>query len=318
VTGSPGLHNAAGLRYHVGGRRRDGRLARKDPPLSVSSPIPANARPFGPRTVTVIGLSREPVRAKLEDVGRGRPVVFLHGLAGLNDHWEEAIQRLCDRARCIAFELPLLHLRGDDCSLPGVVELTVRFLESHLAGTGGTPAGRTVLVGNSFGGHVALMIALSRPDLVGGLVLAGSSGLVEKTMVSEIQTRPSREWLGRRIGELFRDPARHMREADVDRAHAELTNRGCARAMVKLSKSSRKNHVTNDMGRIKAPTLVVWGRNDVVTPPEAGTEFAAKIPDARIVWFDECGHVPMVERPDDFAGAMREFLEELDAREARA
>ena len=106
-----------------------------------------------------------PVQARVIETGAGHPVVFLHGLVGLNEHWEAVVRTIRDRARCVRLELPLLDLRGRDCSIEGVTELTIRYLEEHL----GEP---TVLVGNSFGGHVALRVALERPDLVGGMVLA--------------------------------------------------------------------------------------------------------------------------------------------------
>ncbi len=239
-------------------------------------------------------------------------MVFLHGLVGLNDHWEDVARRLAHHIRCVLLEIPLLTLRGDDCSVDGVEALTARFLDGHL-GNDRPP----ILVGNSFGGHVALRIALDRPDLVGGLVLAGASGLIEKTMMSDVQIRPSREWLARKIGELFYDPSKHMREADIDRAHRELSQRSGARAMVKLSRSARRDHLGARVPEIAAPTLLIWGRNDIVTPPEAADQFMQSLPDARIVWFDECGHTPMIERPAEFAQAMLGFTEELDRRAGR-
>lgn len=259
----------------------------------------------------MIGPSREAVTAKVIDVGEGRPIVFLHGLVGLNDHWEEVVRRCCHRLRATLLEIPLLSLRGDDCSIIGVEALTAKFLEQHFAGQSGPSP---ILVGNSFGGHVALRLALNRPDLVGGLVLAGASGLIEKTMVADVQIRPSKEWLRRKIGELFHDPATHMREADIERAYGELNNRGGARAMVKLSRSARRNHLGDRIPEIQAPTLLIWGKQDIVTPPEAADQFMSLLRDARIVWFDDCGHAPMIEKPTEFAQALLDFAGELDRR----
>ncbi len=250
------------------------------------------------------------VHARVAEVGSGRPVVFLHGLAGLNEHWEDVVRRVKDRVRCVMLEVPLLELKGADCSLDGVVGLTARFLERHLAGE------RAVLVGNSFGGHVALRIALDRPDLVGGLVLAGSSGLNERTLMRDIQLRPTREWLRRKILELFFDES-VLRESDVDRAFAELSDRRRARAMVKLSRTARRNHLGDRISAIKCPTLIIWGREDIVTPPDAADEFHRAIRDSRVVWVDRCGHAPMLERPEEFARALREFADELDRRQGR-
>lgn len=264
---------------------------------------------------TLPGLGRDPIYANLVDTGfpegvKPRSVVFLHGLVGLNEHWDEVVGRVRHRLRCVMLELPLLELRGDDCSIDGVTEIASRFLRDRVGGA-------SVLVGNSFGGHVALRVALHQPALVSGLVLAGSSGLIERSIVSDIQIKPSREWLVRKIGELFYDPDRHMRDADIDRAHRALTDRGGARAMVRLSKSARRNHLGDQISLIQAPTLLIWGRQDIVTPPEAAEQFLTGLPQSRIVWLDDCGHAPMIEKPDDFARALLEFADELDRRDAR-
>ncbi len=258
------------------------------------------------KTVMVSGLGGLPVRANVVEVGQGTPVVFLHGLVGLNDHWEDVVARVRTSHRCILLQLPLLDLEGDDCSIDGATELTARFLQSYLK----EPA---VLVGNSFGGHVALRLAIDRPALVSGLILAGASGLNERTTIREVQIRPSREWLEEKIGELFHDRSK-MNPADVDRAFAELSSRGHARAMVKLSRSARRNHLGDQIAKIAAPTLLLWGKQDIVTPPDAVEEFTSKIRDTKVVWLEQCGHAPMIECPEAFAQGMLEFLSEIHAR----
>lgn len=255
----------------------------------------------------ISGLSGEPVPAEVIDLGQGKPIVFLHGLVGLNDHWDTVVQKVRHKARCVMLELPLLDLAGDDCSIDGVTVLTARFLEQHVREP-------VVLVGNSFGGHVALKLSLDRPDLVRGLVLAGSSGLLERTMVREVQIRPNREWVAEKIGELFFDRSK-MYPGDVERAHAALSHRGGARAIVRLSRSARRNHLGEELHRIGVPTLLIWGREDIVTPPEAAEGFLKSIRKSRIVWLDRCGHAPMIECPEEFARALGEFSDELNRAE---
>lgn len=275
---------------------------------SSTSTSDLSATDLRPSLISLPGKSMAEVVGNVVDVGEGRPVVFLHGLVGLNEHWDEVVRRVRHRSRCVMLELPLLDLRGEDCSIQGVSELTSRFLDQHFNGEPVT------LVGNSFGGHVALRVAIERPELVRALVLAGSSGLIEKSMVREVQIRPSREWLAEKIGELFYDRSK-MREADLDRAFGELSRRGGARAMVKLSRSARRNHLGAKIGGITAPTLLIWGRQDIVTPPEAAEGFKSAIPDSRLVWFEQCGHAPMIEAPEQFAAALVAFVSELDRRE---
>lgn len=273
-----------------------------EPALTVIPRTPST-QTISERRTSLTGLAGIAVPATVTEVGVGPGVTFLHGLVGLNDHWEEVAQRLEGRVRSVMLELPLLDLRGRDCSIEGVAALTERFLDQHLDGP-------TILVGNSFGGHVALHLALRRPELVRGLVLAGSSGLIERSTVRDVQVRPSREWLAEKIGELFFD-RQYVREADLDRAHAELSQRRKARAMVRLSRTARRNHLGDELRRIATPTLLIWGEQDIVTPPEAARGFLDRLPNARIEWFEECGHVPMVEKPDEFARALLGFVEEL-------
>ncbi|QKK09648.1 MAG: alpha/beta hydrolase [Planctomycetota bacterium] len=81
--------------------------------------------------------------------------------------------------------------------------------------------------------------------------------------------------------------------------------------MVRLSRSARRNHLGNQITQIHSPALLMWGRQDVVTPPEAAEQFHRLLPDSRLVWFDQCGHVPMVEQADGFATELVRFTEEI-------
>lgn len=234
---------------------------------------------------------------------------FLHGLVGLNEHWEIVAKKASAFFPCTLLELPLLSLRGKDCSIDGATSITATFLEKHF--------GRPVtLVGNSFGGHVALKLAVERKELVRSLVLAGSSGLLEKSYMKTIELRPSREWLREKIGELFHDKS-FVTEADLDRAHAQLSTRDGARAMVKLSRSARKDYMGEAIQKIDQPALLVWGREDIVTPPEAATEFERLLPNNRLVWLEQCGHAPMIEQPDPFAEAVVGFMRETSSGSER-
>ena len=270
--------------------------------------IAASGHDLTARTIRIRGAHGD-VPATIVDVGpqTGPTFVFLHGLVGLNEHWENVVRRFSEHVRCLMLQIPLLELSGEDCSIQGVSTLTARFLDDHFGPEANLPV---ALVGNSFGGHVALLLAIERPDLVRALVLAGSSGLIEKSMVSDVQIRPSREWLRRKIGELFFDK-KHLSESDIERAYKELSSRSGARAMVKLSRSARRNHLGTKLGQIKAPTLLIWGREDIVTPPEAAEGFRASIPGSKIVWIERCGHAPMIECPQQFADALLHFAKDL-------
>lgn len=232
--------------------------------------------------------------------GEGPALVVLNGLLGLNRHWFDCLPTLEGRARCVLVEPPLLNLAGEHCSVKGVVRLVVHTLETLALG----PA---VLAGNSLGGHVAMRIAMSRPDLVRGLVLIGSSGLFERGFERNVMHAPSRDWLERKIADLFCDPAR-MPPGMVDEAYAELSQRRHARALVKLGKSAKNDHLGEALPSLRVPTMLLWGRQDTVTPPEVAEEFRALIPGSTLRWIDRCGHAPQIERPVEVAEALAEFL----------
>lgn len=242
---------------------------------------------------------------RVDEIGRGEPLVFLHGLLGENEHWYPTCRILADRARCLMVEVPLLELRGSACSVDGVTSLVASTLDQIVGGP-------SALVGNSLGGHVAQRLCLERPELCKGLVLSGSSGLFERTLEKDVRHR-TREWIERKITDLFYDP-KNIPPGCFDRAADELASREATKAAVKLARSAKHDHLGEKLGGIRQPTLLIWGKQDTVTPPRVAEEFASLIPDVRrLVWLDECGHAPMIERPAQFAAAIRQFLDELRA-----
>lgn len=233
------------------------------------------------------------------------PLVFLPGLIGLNEHWMLVAERVRERLPCVLFQPPLLKVAGEHASTHGWAAITSEFLRSFLD----RPA---ILVGSSFGGHVAMRTALLAPDLVRGVVLTGSSGMGEKSIISDNQVRATPDWCQRRISELYHDQS-HVRDEEIMRAFAELSDRGNARVMIRLSKSARRDHLTDELPNLKQPALLIWGKQDIVTPPAACRALARGLPNARMVWLDECGHVPMVEKPGPFAEALVAFATEIGA-----
>jgi pimeloyl-ACP methyl ester carboxylesterase len=251
------------------------------------------------------------VDVRVDRVGRGEPIVFLNGLLGLNEHWFACMSCLAGPRsaakpldlECLFIEAPLLEMRGSGCSVQGVTQLTIGLLETLLD----KPA---ILVGNSLGGHVALRIALARPDLARGIALVGSSGLFERTFDTDWQHSPSREWLTRKIGELFHDPAR-MAPGMVELAYQELSRRSAARALVKLGRSAKRDHLGRELPNVRQPVLLAWGKQDTVTPPEVAREFHDNLPASRLRWIDQCGHAPQIERPDELSELLGGFAKDV-------
>lgn len=249
------------------------------------------------------------VDIRVDRAGFGPPMVVLNGLLGLNEHWFGCLRHWVDRAEVFLIQPPLLEMHGPGCSVDGITRLVSGLLETLID----RPA---VVVGNSLGGHVALRLALEYPSLTRALVLVGSSGLFERTFEKGVEHNPSRQWLEKKISELFHDPSR-MHPRMVDMAYEELSRRSAARALVRLGRSAKNDHLGERLHLVNVPTLLVWGRNDAVTPPEVAEQFHALLPRSRLEWIDRCGHAPQVECPDELGEVVARYLDEL-AREASA
>lgn len=268
------------------------------------------SEPF-PRPVTASTHDRVTgVDIRVDRAGRGDPLVVLNGLLGLNEHWFPCLGPLARRAECLLLQPPLLEMKGKGLSVDGVLRLTISVLETLID----KPA---VIAGNSLGGHIGLRLAVERPDMVRGLVLIGSSGLFERTFERSVQHDPSHQWLETKIGELFYDKSK-MLPGMVDMAYAELSRRTAARAFVKLGRSAKSDHVGELLPGIDKPVLLLWGRQDIVTPPPVAEEFAKRLPCAHLRWIDQCGHAPQIEQPGEVAEAIAAFLDELSAGELRS
>jgi len=229
-------------------------------------------------------------------------IVFVPGLLGRNSHWDAVASGLGCVARCVCLGVPYTELRGERCSVQGVAALVETFARAHVGGP-------VVLVGNSIGGHVSARLAIEQPDLVSALVLLGSSGLREERVMSEFRLAPSREWLADRFGLMFHRPAQHANAVDLDLLCDMFTKRDATRSFIRLARSTRGDHLGSSLDRVRVPTLVLWGRDDVVTPRSAAEGFVRGIRGAELDWIDECGHAPMVEQPVAVSRAIRRFLE---------
>src|SRR5262249_1968816 len=132
--------------------------------------------------------------------GAGPPVVLLHGLMGHMHDWDPVLDILGGSSRAIAPELPIFDRPAGEVSVDGQARWTLRFLDA-------LDLPQVMLGGNSLGGQVALAAALAAPARVSGLVLTGSSGLPERSVVRGLPRRPSLAFVRQRMEEVFFDPA---------------------------------------------------------------------------------------------------------------
>jgi pimeloyl-ACP methyl ester carboxylesterase len=77
---------------------------------------------------------------------------------------------------------------------------------------------------------------------------------------------------------------------------------------VRMAKSTQRNYVADLLPEIAISTLLIWGKQDRITPPDVALQFERMLPDAKLVWLDNCGHAPMMEKPMDFNSALAFYL----------
>jgi 2-hydroxy-6-oxonona-2,4-dienedioate hydrolase len=237
------------------------------------------------------------------------PVVLLHGMLGDLSNWVDTVEALSENGyRVLAPILPVYDFPLSETGVPRLTKYVHDFVET-------LELDSAVLVGNSLGGHVALLYALNYPETVHAMVLSGSSGIYETTMGSSFFRRQDREFIKERTEMTFYDPV-HATEELVDEMLEIVNDRPRAFRLLKFARSADEETVTEQLSQLDMPSLLVWGQNDIVTPPEVAEEFRDRMPNARLEFIDKCGHAPMIEHPDTFNALTLDFLEEL-TEEAR-
>ena len=233
------------------------------------------------------------------------PLVMLHGMFGGLSNFDNLIHLLGRERDIIVPEMPLYEINNKDYSIP---ELTSWFIEKVVSGLG---LDNIILLGNSLGGHVAMDCALNQPELVKGLILTGSSGLFENGFGCSKPRRFDRNYIRERASMTFYNYC--VDESMIDEIQSILKNRKKLSKLVKIARSAREYNLKSRLTDIKQPCLLIWGRNDNITPPPVALSLLNGLPNARLKWIDKCGHAPMMEKPIEFVRGISGFIEELES-----
>lgn len=236
--------------------------------------------------------------------GTGEPLVLLHGLFGALSNFEPLIEYFRRQYKVIVPMLPLLELDLLHTSVSGIEKFVQRFIEHR-------KYNQVHLLGNSLGGHVALLHILKHPENIKSLILTGSSGLFENGMGDTYPKRGDYEYIKKKTELTFYDPNMATKEL-VDEVFEITSNRLKVIKIIALAKSAIRNNLGEELNEIKQPTLLVWGNNDTITPPFVGREFNRLIPNSELHFIDKCGHAPMMEVPEEFNKILHQFLTKLN------
>jgi 2-hydroxy-6-oxonona-2,4-dienedioate hydrolase len=241
---------------------------------------------------------------KFIEEGEGEPLVLLHGLFGALSNFRDLIGYFRNHYRVIVPMLPLFELDLLHTTVGGLEKFVHKFIEYR-------NYKNLHLLGNSLGGHVALLHVLKHPERVKSIILTGSSGLFENGMGDTYPKRGDYDYIRKKTELTFYDPQVASKEL-VDEVYEIVNNRLKALKIIALAKSAIRNNLGEELNQIKQPTLLIWGNNDAITPPFVGREFQRLIPNSEIHFIDKCGHAPMMEVPDEFNAVLHRFLKKLN------
>ena len=236
------------------------------------------------------------------DEGKGEVLLLLHGLFGALSNWDGVVNRFSKQYRVLIPLLPINEMPLKQAGLEGLVE----FVEDFVDWKG---LRDITVMGNSLGGHLALMFTLSRPEKIRRLILTGSSGLFENSMGGSFPKRGDYKYIKERVEYTFYDPNTIAKDY-VDEVFETTKSIPKAMRIVAIAKSAQRNNMAQEIPNIKASTLLIWGLNDTITPPMVAHEFNRLMPNSKLRFIDKCCHAPMMEHPDKFNDLIEEFLEE--------
>lgn len=238
---------------------------------------------------------------KYIEKGEGAPLIILHGIMGGLSNFDQVIDYFSKSFRVLMPELPIYTFPLLKTSVKGFAKYLHEFYTFK-------KIDKAILLGNSLGGHVTLYFTNKNPEKVQAMVLTGSSGLYEKSLGDSYPQRKNYEYIKRKAQEVFYNPRVATKEL-VDEVFEVVNNRMKVIRTLALAKSAIRHNMAKDLPNMHVPACLIWGKNDLVTPPNVAEEFKKLLPDADLYWIDDCGHAPMMEHPTKFIEVMDKWFE---------
>jgi len=234
--------------------------------------------------------------------GEGKTILLLHGLFGALSNWQGVLDRFATQYRIVIPMLPIYDLPVKEAGLSKLIEYLESFVDyKSLDGFD--------IMGNSLGGHLALMYILKYPEKTDRMILTGSSGLFENAMGGSFPKRGNYEYIKERIQYTFYDAATATEDYIQEIFDTVNSIPKCLR-IIGMAKSAQRHNLAKDLHHIENKTLLIWGLNDTITPPRVGHDFNRLIRNSTLRFIDKCCHAPMMERPEEFNDILEEFLNE--------
>ncbi|MDG1063790.1 MAG: alpha/beta hydrolase [Flavobacteriaceae bacterium] len=235
------------------------------------------------------------------EMGEGTPIIILHGLMGGLSNFDGVVNYFPEKGyKVLIPELPIYDLPVLKTTVKNIALYVSKFMKHK-------EIDQAILVGNSLGGHIGLLMTKLFPEKVKALVITGSSGLYENSMGESYPKRGDYDYIREKAENVFYDPKIATKEI-VDEVYASVNDRNKLIRTLAIAKSAIRHNMAKDLPKMTNPTCIIWGRNDSVTPPEVADEFNSLLPDSELFWIDQCGHAAMMEHPDTFNEILHQWL----------
>jgi pimeloyl-ACP methyl ester carboxylesterase len=237
------------------------------------------------------------------DEGEGEVLLLLHGLMGALSNWEGVVNEFKSKYRVIIPILPIYDMPLISTGVKSLSKFVHKFIKFK-------QLSNITVLGNSLGGHVALVYVLAHPANIKAMVLTGSSGLYENAFGGSFPRRESIDFVREKVQYTFYDPIIATDELVAD-VYKLVNDRHSVIRLLAMAKSAIRHNMKKDLHKMEMPVCLIWGRDDKITPPEVALEFDELLPNSELHWLDKCGHAPMMERPQEFNVLLGAFLEKI-------
>ncbi len=290
------------------------------PTARVQAPLSHEAFRKRQKRTELAGLSYRPLEVAWTDLGRGEPIVLLHGIPTWSFLYNEVIPHLADKFRVIAPDF-LGHGYSDkrdffDRSLLAQTEMVIGLME-HLG------IRRAHFVGHDTGGGVALIMAIHHPERVAGLVLTNVVAY-DSWPIDDMVALGNPNWRSKPPAEVAEFLAsglpdgifnkERLTRAFRDGIVAPYSDEEGKISIIRNASSLNTNHTTMLVERhaeIKSPTLCLWGVHDPWQTINDGERLAREIPGARLVRVENASHWIPHDTPEIFAEEIVKFIASL-------
>jgi pimeloyl-ACP methyl ester carboxylesterase len=245
------------------------------------------------------------------DVGQGPVVVLLHGMGGSTANWPATVPALAAKYRVIVPD-QIGFGKSDKPLISYRIGTYVDFLDALLREL---KVEKATLVGNSMGGWISAAFALAHPAKTESIVLVDAAGFAlgpnDDPKVLHTLNPSTREGVRQLLPLILYNYKPFLTDAGLDFFVTQRLAAGDGYTINALIESIKRGEDMLDgrLGNIKTPTLIVWGKQDGLTPLVWGERFKKEISGAEMIVFDQCGHSPQMEKPVEFNAALLKFLE---------